>query len=189
MKEDIWLKSVKLNCSKNILDVVQFGSSVIEGKEFRDIDIAVIFNKISVKEQLNEAQDIKNQLRKFTDKDIHITSLDLYSLFEDSNFARDGVLFYGVSLLDGKKFAEKFGLKPFVQIQYSLKKFSKKDKIKFNYLLSGRGGKYGLLREYGGYLIAPGIININPEHEKVFLEEIKKINVDIDVKKIFIINN
>lgn len=185
--QKVWLKSVKLNYSKNVIDIVQFGSSVIEGKEFRDIDVAVIFNKISIKEQLNEAQEIKNQLRKFTDKNIHINALDFYSLFEESNFAREGILFYGVSLLTGKKFAEKFGLKPIIQIQYSLKKFSKKDKIKFNYLLSGRGGKYGLLRKYGGSLIAPGIININPEHEVLFLDEIRKINSDVDVKKIFMI--
>ena len=179
---------MKLNYSKNVIDVVQFGSSVVEGKEFRDIDIAVIFNKISVKEQLNESQLIKNQLKKFTEKDIHITSLDFHSLFEESNFAREGILFYGISLIDGKKFPEKLGLRPLVQIQYSLKKFSKKDKIRFNYLLSGRGGKYGLLRKYGGSLIAPGIININPEHEKVFLDDIKKINLDIDVKKIYLVN-
>ena len=184
--QKIWLKNVKLNCSKNIIDVVQYGSSVIDEKEVRDVDVAVIFDKISIKEQLNEAQEIKNQLKKFTDKNIHINALDFYSLFDESNFAREGILFYGVSLLNGRRFAERYGLKPTIQIQYSLKKFSKKDKIRFNYLLSGRGGKYGLLREYGGQLIAPGIINISPEHELVFLNEIRKINLDVDVKKIFI---
>jgi len=180
---------VKLNCSKSVFDVVQYGSSVIEGKEVRDIDVAVVFDKISVKEQLNDAQEIKNQLKKFTDKNIHITALDFYSLFDESNFAREGILFYGWSLLNGKKFAERYGLKPVIQIHYSLKKFSKKDKIRFNYLLSGRGGKYGLLREYGGRLIAPGVINVNPEHEIVFLDEIRKINLDVRVKKIFMVDN
>ncbi len=179
------LKNVQLNYSKNVIDIVQFGSSVIESKEPRDIDIAVIFDKISVKEQLEEAQKIKKQLKNLFDKEIHINAFDLYSLFSEGNFSRESILTYGISLIDGNAFSEKFGLKPRVQIAYSLENLHKRDKIKFNYLLSGKGGKYGLLRKHDGHLIAPGVIEIPPKVEEFFINQIKKMTSRFDVKKIF----
>ena len=61
MMQKLWQEKLKLNYSKNVFDIVQFGSSVIEGENPRDLDIAVIFQKIPLKEQLEEAQKIKKQ--------------------------------------------------------------------------------------------------------------------------------
>lgn len=185
MIQKLWLKKPKLKYNKDILDIVQFGSS-INNENPNDVDIAVIFNKISVKEQLEQAQDIKKQIQKITDKPVHITSFDLQSLFEDSNFSREGLIIYGKSIITGKDFSFLFGLKPVIQINYSLKKFKKRDKIKFHYMLRGKAGKYGLLREYGGQLIHPGLIEISPEHEKIFIEAIKLMIDSFSVKKILI---
>ena len=62
MTQKLWQKKLKLNYSKDVFDIVQFGSSVIEGEAPNDIDIAVIFNKIPLKDQLNQAQKIKIQI-------------------------------------------------------------------------------------------------------------------------------
>ncbi len=185
--QKLWQKKPELKYSDDVYDIVQFGSSVLERRDYNDIDIAVIFNRIAIKDQLNQSQDIKKQLSKLVEKPIHIHSFDLYSLFDISNFSRTGILFYGKSLIDGKSFSEKMGISPKLQISYSLKKINKTEKVKFNYLLSGKGGKYGLLRKYGGSLISPGIIEILPENERLFADKIKEITNDFKIDKIFFI--
>ena len=183
MMQNLWQKKLKLKYSKEVLDIVQFGSSIYN-EEPRDIDIAVLFSKIPLKEQLEQAQEIKRQLQKVLDNEVHITSFDFYSFFSRGNFAKEGILFYGRSILSGDYFAKKFGLEPRIQIVYSLKKLKKKDKVRFNYMLNGKKGKYGLLRKLSGKLVAPGIIEIMPEYEKLFVDSIKEIISDFKIKKI-----
>lgn len=185
MTPKMWLEKPKLVYSKDILDIVQFGSSVIEGKESNDIDMAVIFKKIPLKEQLTQAQEIKKQLQKSSGLPIHISALDLNSLFDKSNFSREGLLIYGRSLISGRYFSENFGLIPKIQISYSLKSLKKKDKVRFHYMLKGRGGKYGLLKEHGGELINPGMIEILPEHEEIVINSVSKLTSEFKVQKIF----
>ncbi|MDP3027063.1 MAG: hypothetical protein Q8N63_05105 [Nanoarchaeota archaeon] len=175
MMQKLWQEKLKLNYSKSVFDIVQFGSSVIEGENPRDLDIAVIFHKIPLKEQLEQAQIIKKQLQKLIEIPIHVSTFDLYSLFESSNFAKENILFYGKSLVSKDYFAKKFGFSPRIQIFYSLKDLKKKDKIRFNYMLNGRKGEYGLLREYKGRLLCPGLIEVFPEHREIFVKSIKKI--------------
>ena len=181
----LWLKKLKLNYSENVIDIVQYGSSIIDENKPNDIDIAVIFNKIPLKEQLNESQNIKNQLTKISQIPIHITSFDFYSLLDKSNFAREGIFFYGISILKKDFFSKIFGFTPKLHIFYSLNKLKKKDKIRFNYMLNGKGGKYGMLRKYGGKLVKPGMIEISPEHEKIFNDSIKEHISSFTTKKIF----
>jgi len=181
----LWQKKLKLSYSKDVVDIVQFGSSIFENSEPKDIDIAVIFQKISLKEQLEERQNIKNQLQKQIELPVHIESFDLYSLFDKGNFARGGILFYGKSIISGKNFSENFGLVPKIVISYVLKDLEKKDKVRFNYLLNGKKGSYGLLRKYGGGIIYPGAVETLPENEKIFLDKMKKITDKIKIERIF----
>lgn len=182
----LWQKKLKLNYNKDVIDIVQFGSSLIENKNPRDMDIAVIFKKIPLKEQLEERQKIKNQIQKHTELPVHIESFDFYSLFELGNFARQGILFYGKSIIDKNYFSEKFGIVPKLMISYVLKDLKKKDKVRFNYLLNGKKGNYGLLRKYGGKIINPGLIETYPENEEIFVAKMKEITGKISVEKVFI---
>ncbi|MBS3150965.1 hypothetical protein J4443_01125 [Candidatus Woesearchaeota archaeon] len=184
MTYKLWQKKLKLNYSKDVLEIVQFGSSVIEGTTPNDIDIAMIFQKIPLKEQLNQAQQIKNQLKEETDLPIHINAYDLYSLFHEGNFAKEDILFYGKSLISRDYFSKIFGLTPSIQVQYELKGLKKKDKVRLHYTLRGKKNKYGLLKKYGGELLCPGLIEIHPEHEKIFMEAIKKITNKTNIRKI-----
>mgnify|MGYP001563284624 CR=1 FL=1 len=178
-------KKLELNYSAKVIDIVQFGSSVIAGKIPNDIDIAVIFQKIPLKEQLEESQKIKVQLETYFDKPIHINSCDLYSLFDKGNFAKDSIMFYGKSLISGKYFSEMFGMCPGLQISYSLARLEKKGKVRFNYLLNGKAGNYGMLREYKGKLLNPGLIEVYPEYEKLFVDALSQITTEIRANKIF----
>lgn len=184
MTYKLWQKKLKLDYSKDVLDIVQFGSSVIEGATPNDVDIAVIFKNIPLKEQLNQAQQIKNQLKKETSLPIHINSFDLYSFFHEGNFTKENVLYSGKSLITKRYFSEIFSLKPFIQISYNLVGLKKRDKVRLHYTLKGKNGKYGLIKKYGGILLSPGLIEILPEYENIFVEEIKKITLRIKIKKI-----
>ena len=179
-------KKLELNYSSSVLDIVQFGSSIFEGSEPNDIDVAVIFKSIPLKQQLEESQNLKKQLEGQFRLPIHIKSYDFYSFFDKGNFARENILFYGKSLVYERHFAEIFGLIPRLQIYYSLKNFKKSEKIKFNYLLNGRGGKYGLLRKYGGVLVRPGMIEIKPEYEKIFSKKIGALISDFRIKRVLL---
>ena len=187
MTQKLWQKKPKLNYKDDVLDIVQFGSSVKENElesKPNDIDIAVIFRKIPIKEQLDQAQEIKNQIQKLTDLPIHVKSFDLYNLFDKSNFAKESILFYGKSIINGDYFAKNLGLNPKIHLSYNLSNLKKKDKVRFNYLLNGKKGNYGLLRKYKGELISPGIIEIPSEYEDIFLESMKKITENIKIKRI-----
>lgn len=182
--QKLWLKKLKLNYNKTVFDIVQFGSSIMENSLANDIDIAVIFQKIPLKDQLDRAQEIKKQLSKELNIPIHIKSFDLYSFFDEANFAKEGILFYGKSLIFGDYFAKRFGFNPRTHIYYSLEKLEKKDKVKFHYMLKGKKGVYGLLKKYGGELLKPGLIEVYPEYENIFITSIKKIISDFKIKKI-----
>jgi len=186
MMQKLWQKRPKLAYSKDVLDIVQFGSSAEEGKNPNDLDIAVIFNKIPLKEQLNQAQEIKKQLETASEIPIHINSFDLYSLFDNSNFAKENILFYGKSIIYGDDFSKRFALSSKIQIYYSLEKLRKKDKIRFNYMLNGKGGEYGLLIKYAGELLKPGLIEIAPEFENIFVNAIKEFKVEFKIKRVII---
>ena len=185
MMQKLWLKKPKLNYKSDVLDIVQFGSSVKENNNPNDIDLAVIFKSISIKEQLEEAQKIKKQLEKVSELPVHIKPFDLYTFFDAANFAKENILFYGRSIINGDYFAKRFGLIPKLHLSYSLKKMEKKDKIKFNYMINGKGGAYGLIRKYGGSLIKPGLLEVFPEYEDVFIKSLRKLNPELDIKKVF----
>lgn len=186
MMQKLWQKKPKLNYSNDVIDIVQFGSSVLEGSSPNDIDIAVIFNKIPVKNQLEERQKIKKQIQELVELPVHIESFDINSFFKGENFAREGILFYSKSIIEGKYFAERFGIIPSLRISYVLKDLKKKDKVRFNYLLNGKGGNYGILRKYGGKIIYPGVLETLPENEIIFTKEMKKITDRIKLEKVFI---
>ncbi|MFA5020309.1 MAG: hypothetical protein WC533_04380 [Candidatus Pacearchaeota archaeon] len=181
--QNLWQKKLKLNYSKDVVDIVQFGSSISSDTP-NDVDIAIIFWKIPVKEQLIQSQNIKKQLEKVSDIPIHVTSFDISSFFNESNFAKENILISGKSLISGDFFAKSFGFTPRLQISYSLTKLKKKDKVRFNYMLNGKKGNYGLLRKYGGVLLHPGLIEISPDFETIFLKAIKEITDKFKIKKI-----
>ena len=186
MMQKLWLRKLKLKYNKDVLDIVQFGSSVEEGKTPNDLDVAVIFSKIPLKEQLDQSQDIKKQLEKLVEIPVHINSFDLYNLFDSSNFAKESILFYGKSIIHGDDFVKRLGFSSKIQIYYSLEKLKKKDKVRFNYMLNGKGGEYGLLREHKGELLKPGLIEISPGSENIFINSIKEFKVEFRVKKVLL---
>jgi predicted nucleotidyltransferase len=141
---------------KNIFDIVLYGS-VAKGKlNPRDVDIAVIFKSGNLKERLDKIQKIKQKINL---KNIDIKALLLEELFQEEFFARSGIFLEGVSIFSGEIFAKKIGFKGWMLFIYNLKGKTHTEKVKFNYLLSGRNSS-GIIDKLKGKQISPGAVHI-----------------------------
>jgi len=159
---------------KAIFDIIIYGSAV-KGKEFaRDIDILVIFLEGTLRQRLDKIQDIKMRLKKSIKEDIDIKQIILKDLFSPSFFARTGVLLEGISVFSNKSFSETLGFRSFTLFCYKLKDLTHTQKVKFNYILAGRGTK-GIISELEGERLVNGAIKI-PIRNSIIFEDILKTN-------------
>lgn len=178
----LWQEKLDLDYP-NVIDMIQFGSSIRINSKPNDIDIAVIYEKISLDKQLSTSQKIKNYLKTKSDVPIDIHSFDIDSFFKDSNFSRKNILFYGKSLISGKYFANRFSLDPWIIIKYDLSNLEKKDKVRLNYHLSGKSGSYGMLKE-AGKIFSPGVVQIRPEYEDIIISKISEVTKDFKIERV-----
>ncbi|MBR9691788.1 hypothetical protein GOV06_03290 [Candidatus Woesearchaeota archaeon] len=166
---------------KTIFDIVIYGSAVKGKSEARDIDIMVIFLEGSLKERLDKIQRIKSKLKKIGN--IDIKQMLLKDFFSSSFLARTGVLLEGISAFNRKRFSETLGFRAFTLFWYNLKRLSHAQKVKFNYILAGRGTR-GVLDELNGIRLVNGAVKIPIENSAVFEEILKTNNADYSKKNI-----
>jgi len=178
----LWKKNLELSYDDTIIDIVQFGSSVKEGTEPNDIDLVVLFKDIPIKEQLNKAQNIKEQLETQSTIPIHIKPLTYKTLFAPGNFAKEGIIGYGMSLITKKPFSEQFSMKANTYITYSLQEKTKTEKVRVHYNLRGKKGEYGILREVQGTLVKPGMIKVAPQKEDAIIRYLEEEKVTYEKK-------
>jgi predicted nucleotidyltransferase len=172
------LKSEKENIK--IFDIILYGSSVKGWLEPHDIDILVIFREGSLKERLGKIQDIK---KKLNNKKLDIKGILLEELFKEEFFARSGVIAEGISLFTGDKISRKIGYEGYCLFVYSLKDKKHSEKVKFNYLLSGRNSK-GIIKELNGVSLGPGVVKIPIKNSNEFKDILKKHEIKFEKKVI-----
>jgi|SRR3989344_97293 len=177
-------KCLKNKNDKTIFDILVYGSSVKGKDKPNDLDILVIFRRGNLKERLLKIQEIKNDFKSINKK-IDIKGILLEELFDANFFGRSGVFIEGISLIDEKKFSEKINFSGFSLFVYSLKEKSHTEKVKFNYILSGRNSK-GIIELFNGLHIAPGVIQIPIVKSLEFEEILKKNNVVFEKKNILV---
>jgi len=153
----------------DIFDIVIFGS-VVNGKTApKDIDILVIFENLSLKDRLDILQHMKKKIPKGSD----IQQILLKDLFEGSFFAKTGILLEGISCRTVKEFSEQLGFSGYSIFTYDFKGLSHTQKIRFNYVLSGRRKNTGILEEIKGIRLGDGVIKVpifaSDEFEEIFL--------------------
>lgn|SRR3989338_1225207 len=180
-----YLKSEKKD--KAVFDIIIYGSAVKGKEKARDVDILVIFLDGSLRERLDKLQkiksDIKNLVNDLKDLTLDIKQIQLKELFSSEFFARTGIFLEGVSVFKDNRFSELFGFRPFTLFWYSLKNLTHSQKVKFNYILSGRGAK-GVIEELGGDRFVNGAVKIPIEHSLIFEEILKANNVHYFKKNI-----
>lgn len=162
---------------KTILDIVLFGSSVKGKMNPRDIDIAVIFKTGSLRERIDKAHKIKEKIRKLINikKELDVKGILWEELFEVAFFGRVGIFLEGISLFDEEPFSYKIGFKAYSLFTHALENKSHTEKVKFNYILAGRAGMKGILKELNGERLVNGAVKI-PIEKSIEFEEVLKLN-------------
>ncbi|NQU78961.1 nucleotidyltransferase domain-containing protein [Candidatus Woesearchaeota archaeon] len=173
------LKRLKKYLSKEIFDIVIYGSSVKGKMKPGDIDIAVIFSSGSLDERLTTIQKIRKDL----DVKVDIKAILLHELFRPEFFSRTGIFLEGISVRHQKPFSRLLGFTSSALFSYDLKDKTHTEKVKFNYVLSGRG-RDGIVKMLDGDHIAPGVIEIPIENSDEFAEILKSHKINYGRKNI-----
>jgi len=164
------LSSVKQWIRKEkVLDVVVFGSSVRGKSKPGDIDLCILISDNDEEKSL----DLVDSLGKLTDKlegDFHLSILTSSSFVKGNTLAKT-LLNEGFSVKDDAPFSSVFGLSNKSLFVYSLKDFSPSKRVKFHYLLKGRYGSEGILKEVKGKFLGTGSIII-PSSKEDLLKEV-----------------
>lgn len=168
-----YLKSEKKD--KTIFDIIIYGSLVKGKSAIRDIDIAVIFLEGTLRERLDKIQKIKHKLKRLIKKEIDIKQLLLQDMFSSAFLARTGILLEGENIFRNKKICETMGFKAYSLFWYDLKGLTHAQKVRFNYILAGRHGLKGILKEFKGERLVRGAVKI-PIQNSIEFEEILKKN-------------
>lgn len=179
------LRNLLKNEVKNdfILDIVVYGS-LVKGKEDpNDVDIVVIFKKGNLKERLNKIQEIKKKIN--IGKKIDIQGILIEELFKKELFSRSGIFYEGISLFDNKEFSNKIGFESWALFIYDLKNKTHTEKVKFNYLLSGRND-IGIRERISGKQLAPGVIEIPVKYSEEFEKILRNYKINFIKKNILI---
>lgn len=166
-----------------IFDIVLYGSSVKSSVSPKDIDIAVIFKEGNLKERLSKIQEIKKKIK--TDKNIDIKGILLEELFQKEFFGRSGILLEGISLFDGKSIASKLSFQGVVIFMYNMKDKNHTQKVKFNYILSGRSDE-GVIKKLDGKHISPGVVQIPIKNSLEFEDVLKMHKINYSMKRVLV---
>ncbi|MBI2522799.1 nucleotidyltransferase domain-containing protein [Candidatus Woesearchaeota archaeon] len=166
-----------------IFDIVVYGSAVKGKTSPLDVDIVVIFRGGTLKERLAKIQSIKKYIKP--GKNIDIKGILLEELFQEQFFARSGIFLEGISIFDGVPFSHKISFEGYAIFIYNLQNKSHTEKVKFNYVLSGRND-LGMVKRLEGKHIAPGVIQIPIKNSMEFEEVLKRHNINYSKKNFLI---
>lgn len=173
-----WIKS------STVLDVILFGSVVRGKSKPNDVDLCIL---IKDKDE-SKSLDLVDSLGKLTDKipfkfQINILTL---SSFVSGNTLVKTLLSEGYSIKNGKGFSSVFGFESESLFVYTLKHFSPSKRVKFHYLLKGRYGLEGVLKEVSGKFLGTGSILVPAEKEDILREVFDQWDVKYKVERILL---
>jgi len=171
--------------SKELFDIILYGSSVKGKREINDIDIIFIFHNLPLEKRLEIIQKFKLKLNI---RNLDIKSINLKELFDKTFLARQGIILEGISLLDGKPFSKKLGFESFSLFEYNTKSLSNTEKVKLTFALNGRRKEKGLIDKLNAKKLGNGKIIIPITNSNLFSEFLEKLNIKFTLKNILIAN-
>ncbi len=172
---------VKKFINKELIDIVIFGSAV-KGKTIaRDVDICLIFRN-------NIDLGIVGKVSKELGSNFHVSHLVIDNFFTKMHNLAKSVFFEGISLITGKRLTEQYSLKSYSLFYYSLSGLKKSDRVRFVYLLKGRGKENGLVKEFGGSFLVPSCFLMPVGSESEMIEVLNKWKVRFYRKKVMLMD-
>jgi predicted nucleotidyltransferase len=161
--------SLKLISSKDIFDIVLFGSAS-KSDRYNDIDVAII---LKVKKTLKEKLEISQQLRNLNpDHELDVKVIEIDDLLDQNFIARQAILAEGISFQDNRYLHEKFGFKTYAYFNYDISKLTYSKKKTLYYALNGRTTK-GLFKEKNAVSISNTLIKVPLMHSSEFKDFFK----------------
>lgn len=184
MHEKLFLEIKKWIKKNNVLDVLLFGSSARGKNKPNDIDLCIMINDKDEEKSL----DLIDSLGKVTDKFDGKVQINILtsSQFLVGNTLSKTLLTEGFSVLKNKSYAECFSLSSKSLFIYDLKDFSASKRVKFHYLLRGRYGAKGALKELTGEIIGSGTIAVPTKHEDALIEIFDFWHVKYKIERVLI---
>lgn len=167
---------------EDIIDVILFGSFMRNKKNPNDLDLCIIISQEDEKKSLDLSDSLGSLLDKTNIKS-HISILVSDSLVT-GNLLTKTLLSEGYSIKKDKMLSEILGFKNKSLFIYTLKKFSPSERVSFHYLLKGRYGSKGILKEVEGEFIGTGTIMIPTSKEDLLKELFDKWKVDYKISRI-----
>ncbi|NQU79512.1 nucleotidyltransferase domain-containing protein [Candidatus Woesearchaeota archaeon] len=173
-----WMKS------KPVVDVIMFGSSKRGKERPQDIDLCIIVKD----EHEKECIDLVDSLGIMVDNAgarSHVTFL-LSSSFAAGDTLVKTLLQEGFSIKKGKMLADSLGLNSKSLFVYTLQHFSSSKRVKFHYMLKGRRGVEGILKEVTGEFLGTGSIIVPIGKEDILREIFDQWDVRYSVKRMLV---
>lgn len=182
MQKNSFLPKIRQWIAKNkAIDAVIFGSFARSKSKPGDIDLCILIKDEDEKKSL----DLITSLGELTDQlnlNAHITVLTS-SAFTSGDTLAKTLLNEGYSIRHNQSFALRFGLSSKSLFIYSLKKFTPSQRVRFHYLLKGRYGTKGMLKEAEGKFIGTGTIIVPVEKEDLLKEVFETWKVDYHIQR------
>jgi hypothetical protein len=155
----------------DIFDIVLYGSAAKGAATPRDTDVLVIFTQGTLRERLTRVQEMKELLKS---EELDMKQALLSDLFSPTFLARTGAILEGLSIREGKPFSTRLGFSGYTLFWWQLSGMTHSQKVRFGYLLSGRGVP-GILEEMHAERLVNGIVKV-PLRLSLAFEDILKAN-------------
>ncbi|MBU0627700.1 MAG: nucleotidyltransferase domain-containing protein [Nanoarchaeota archaeon] len=182
LKEYSKLKKVIDNLfSDEIVDVIIFGSAVKDKISPNDIDIAVIF-RTDIK------REILSNFQKELGERYHISSLLIDQFFNKPHSLAKTLLLEGISLVTGKRLSDNFDLTSSVLYTYDISKEKPSKKVRWVYLLKGRGENEGIVHKFKGTYISNSSFIMPIEKDEEMIELFKQWDIKFYRKKLLLMS-
>lgn len=190
MMQENYLKFLELESknfakSKDIFDIILYGSKIKGKIETRDIDILIIFKEKPLKERAEITQQFKEKISKEI-SELDIKTINLLELFKNDFLARQSILTEGYSLIDNVPFSEKMGFLSYSLFTYNLKNLNHNSKTKFTYSLIGRNKEPGILKKLNAKPLGKGAVLLPIENSSFFEDFLKKWKINYNKKNILL---
>lgn len=158
-------------------DIVIFGSFTKDKDKPEDIDVAAVLKGGN----LETVEKISSEIDKISDK-IHYNWVFLDEI--EKNPLWMTLMMEGFSTKSGKRLSDVFGYKTGVIFSYSLSRLE--NRSKFSHALFGRGKGHGELEEFGGEMLAKGVVLVPLEKSDSFREFLDYWKVDYRMHRVII---
>lgn len=176
------IKKIKSWITKNkAIDVILFGSTM-RGKSMpRDIDICIII-KDSFEEKSIDLVDSLGKLLDSSSLKFQISIMTASAFVKGDTLAKT-LLTEGYSILRNLSFSYNFGFESKSMFIYNLNNFTQSERVQLHYLMKGRYGSKGILKEIGGKFIGKGAILVSTEKEDILKEVFEKWEIDYKIER------